>query len=146
MNSRRVVSCSVLIALLAAPALADDAARPEAKPIAVTPAGLVWEATPGLPFLTTARVWGARDAAQGRFVKFSQSKMLPLHKHTGSVRVVVVSGTYVYGRQGEPEEKFPPGSYVYTPGGTPHVAGCTEPCVYYEEIDAKPDVFMLTGH
>ena len=125
------------------PADADENSAGKAAPVATTPAELSWQPVPGLPFMAAARVWGTPEAAQGRFVKFSEKKSLPLHKHTASVRVVVVSGTYVYGREGEPEKHFPAGSFVFTPGGTSHVAGCDAPCVYYEEVDGKPDITVV---
>lgn len=130
--------------LIAVSADADEGSAGKAAPVAVTPVDLNWQAVPGLPFLMAARVWGSPDAALGRFVKFSEGKVLPLHKHTATVRVVVLSGTYVYGRQGEPEKQFPAGSFVFTPGGAPHVAGCGGPCVYYEEVDGKPDFVVVT--
>jgi quercetin dioxygenase-like cupin family protein len=70
---------------------------------------------------------------------------LPLHRHTAAVRVVVVSGAYVYGGEGEPERRFEAGSFIVTPGGVPHVAGCAEACLYYEEVLGKPDYLPVPG-
>ncbi len=33
--------------------------------------------------------------------------------------------------------------FVFTPSGTPHVAGCSEPCAFYEASDGKPDFVLL---
>ncbi len=138
MNAHRALlsCCGFAVLSFVMPVFADEGGG---APIGVAPPDLKWEASPRFPFQAIARVWGASETAQGRFVKYSEGKVLPLHKHTATVRVVVLSGTYVYARQGVPEKRFPPGSFVLTPAGTPHVAGCSEPCMYFEEIDGKPD-------
>jgi quercetin dioxygenase-like cupin family protein len=95
--------------------------------------------------MTFARVWGPADGPQARFVRVPANARLPLHKHTATVRVVVISGTYVYRLQGEPERRYEAGSFILTPGGVPHVAGCSDACLYYEELDGKPDFVPVPG-
>jgi quercetin dioxygenase-like cupin family protein len=113
--------------------------------MAVPPAALDWKPVPLLPGMMFARVWGSADGPQARFVKMPANAKLPLHKHTATVRVVVVSGTYLYGLQGEPERHYEPGSFIVTPGGVPHVAGCHEACLYFEDVDARPDFIPVSA-
>jgi quercetin dioxygenase-like cupin family protein len=134
--ARALVSCSIA-ALLGGSAAAADRGGEQA--VAVAPEALEWQPVPVVPGMTFARVWGPADGAQGRFVRIPANGRLPLHTHTATVRVVVISGTYVYGARGEPERRFGAGSFIVTPGGLPHVAGCAEACLYYEEVTGKPD-------
>jgi quercetin dioxygenase-like cupin family protein len=147
MNIQQALLSSFALMLLGVtgPSAADDGSASKGAPVATKASELKWESSPRFSFITVARVWGAPDAAQGRFVKFSEKKVLPLHTHSTSIRIVVVSGTYVYARHGEPEKQFPPGSFVFTPGGMPHVAGCDGPCIYYEEFEGKPDFTPVTA-
>jgi quercetin dioxygenase-like cupin family protein len=138
-------SFALMLLIVTSPSAADDGSAGKGAPIAVEASELKWEPSPRYSFIMIARVWGAPDAAQGRFLKWTEKKVQPLHTHSASLRIVVVSGTYVYARQGEPEKEFPPGSFVFTPGGMPHVAGCAGPCIYYEELDGKPDFTPVTA-
>jgi quercetin dioxygenase-like cupin family protein len=136
--ARVLVSCSIAAALLGSSAAAAEGGA-DAKALALTPEALEWQPVPVVPGMTFARVWGPADGAQGRFVRIPANGRLPLHTHTATVRVVVISGTYVYGPRGEPERRFGAGSFIVTPGGLAHVAGCAEACLYYEEVAGKPD-------
>lgn len=134
----RLVFTFLVVVTSAIPAAA-DAPAPKPSPVALTPAQLAWDPVPVIPGMMQARVWGPADGAQGRFVRIPPNGKLPLHRHTATVRVVVVSGTYVYGVQGEPERGYGAGSFVVTPGGVAHVAGCSDACLYYEDVDGRPD-------
>jgi quercetin dioxygenase-like cupin family protein len=142
--ARALVSSSIAAAVLAAVAVAAEP-RADPKAVALTPAALEWQPVPLVAGMMFARVWGEADGAQARFVKMPANAKLPLHRHTATVRVVVVSGTYVYGLQGEPERRYQAGSFIVTPGGVPHVAGCGEACLYYEEVDGRPDYTPVPG-
>lgn len=143
--ARVIVSSSIATALLAAGADAAEAAARQTTPVALAPAALDWQPVPLVAGMMFARVLGPADGPQARFVKMPANAKLPLHKHTATVRVVVVSGTYVYGLQGEPEKRYEAGSFIVTPGGVPHVAGCSEACLYYEDVDAKPDFIPVAA-
>jgi quercetin dioxygenase-like cupin family protein len=137
---RAAAAFTAAAALLTGRAGASDAGPAEkAVAVALTPAAIDWKPVPLVAGMASARVWGPADGAQARFVRMPAGGKLPLHKHTANVRVVVVSGAYVYAVEGEPERRYEAGSFIVTPGGVPHVAGCAEACVYYEEVDAKPD-------
>jgi quercetin dioxygenase-like cupin family protein len=139
-----LVSCAFTAMALAAGGSAAEGRR-QPRGIALTPDAFDWQPVPLLAGMTFAHVWGAADGPQARFVRIPPSSMLPLHKHTASVRVVVVSGTYVYGVHGEPPRRYGPGSFIVTPGDVPHVAGCAEACLYYEEVDGRPDFVPVTA-
>jgi quercetin dioxygenase-like cupin family protein len=124
---------------LATGAAAAEGARGPSGAVALTPDALQWQPVPLLAGMTFARVSGTADGPQARFVRIPANGMLPLHRHTATVRVVVISGTYVYGTQGEPARRYGPGSFIVTPGDVPHVAGCGEACLYYEEVEGRPD-------
>jgi hypothetical protein len=140
-----VVSFALAAVALAVRVHAGEARPGEQRSSALTPDALDWQPVPLLAGMTFARVWGAADGPQARFVRIPENGMLPLHKHTATVRVVVVSGTYVYGVQGEPARRFGPGSFIVTRGDVPHVAGCAEACLYYEEVDGRPDFVPVPG-
>jgi quercetin dioxygenase-like cupin family protein len=142
---RRLTSSLAAVLLAVAPAAAAEAARGQPKAVALTPAALEWQPVPLVAGMMFARVRGEADGAQARFVKMPANARLPLHRHTATVRVVVVSGTYVYGLQGEPEKRYEAGSFIVTPGGVAHVAGCGEACLYYEEVDGRPDYTPVAG-
>jgi quercetin dioxygenase-like cupin family protein len=142
--ARVLASCALAVAVLAPGTLFAEPRAEGPKAVALTPAALEWQPVPLVAGMMFARVWGEADAAQARFVKMPASARLPLHRHTATVRVVVVSGTYVYGTEGEPEKRYEAGSFIVTPGGTPHVAGCAEACLYYEEVNGRPDYLPVT--
>jgi quercetin dioxygenase-like cupin family protein len=142
---RSSVFCSMAAVALAAGTAAAEPRAGEAKAVALTPAALEWQPVPLVAGMMSARAWGEADGAQARFVKMPANAKLPLHRHTATVRVVVVSGTYVYGLQGEPERRYEAGSFIVTPGGVAHVAGCGEACLYYEEVDGRPDYLPVAG-
>lgn len=143
-DEARLLAAGLLVAgVLAGRAHASEPAG-KAVPVAVSAAQLEWRAAPGFPG-TIARVWGPADGAQGRFIKLPANTMLPLHRHTAAVRVVVVSGKYVYALQGEPEKRYEAGSFVLTPGGMAHVAGCADACVLFEEVDGRPDFIPVVA-
>lgn len=136
--ARLLGSFALLASVLAGRARAGEARGGEAAPVALRAEALEWRAVPGFPG-RIARVWGPADGPQARFVRLPANTRLPPHEHTATVRVVVVSGTYVYALHGEPARRYGAGSFVLTPGGAAHVAGCSDACVYFEELDAKPD-------
>jgi quercetin dioxygenase-like cupin family protein len=138
-RAARSLLLSLGIAALALGAGAAGRQSDRAAGVALTPDALEWQPVPVLAGMTFARVGGTADGPQARFVRIPANGMLPLHRHTATVRVVVVSGTYVYGTQGEPARRFGPGSFIVTPGDVPHVAGCAEACLYYEEVEGRPD-------
>jgi quercetin dioxygenase-like cupin family protein len=141
MNVRTIASVWVVSALLlVGRALGGDAAD-KPRLVALTSADLKWEPLPNRPAgHMQAPLWGPLDGHHARMIKWPvNATPVPLHKHTADLRIVVVSGTYVYAANGEPEKEYGPGSFISTPGGTPHSARSPAGCVFLEEVDGKFD-------
>ena len=84
-----------------------------------------WEAGP-LPGTHVAKLWGdwMKGGPYGVLVKFEAGLMNPLHKHTQSLKIVVLSGTFVHQPEGGTETRLGPGSYLMQAGGRNHISGC----------------------
>jgi len=84
-----------------------------------------WEAGP-LPGTHVAKLWGdwMKGGPYGVLVKFEAGLMNPLHKHTQSLKIVVISGTFVHQPEGGTETRLGPGSYLMQAGGRNHISGC----------------------
>jgi quercetin dioxygenase-like cupin family protein len=56
--------------------------------------------------------------------------------------MVIVSGTFTYGAEGEAQKAYGPGSYLVIPGGVRHASGCAAgaPCVFFHEASGKFDM------
>ena len=104
-----------------------------------------WEAVPDSGGVQIAPLWGdLHKEAHGAMVQFPAGIRHPLHTHTSSLRIVIVSGNFLYGPEGGPEQAYGPGSYLMIPGGLRHTGGCTAaaPCILFQEglgrFDVKP--------
>jgi quercetin dioxygenase-like cupin family protein len=141
--------------LFAATALAQGAAASKpaaahkggaAKPV-IWPAGdMKWVDAPGAPAgVQQVNLWG--DSTKGRFgtlTKFPAGFVAPLHSHSATLRMVVVSGTVIHGPEGKPEVRLGPGSYLVEPAGYKHTTACDKAseCVFFMEGDGKFDIVM----
>jgi quercetin dioxygenase-like cupin family protein len=101
-----------------------------------------WEKGPA-PGTHLAALWG--DATKGAFgvlVKFDGGVMHPMHKHTNTLKIVVISGTFVYQPKGGKETRLGPGSYLVQPGGKWHVSGCAAgaECEFFMTGNGKFDL------
>ena len=66
--------------------------------------------------------------------------MHKLHTHTNDVKIVVISGTFLY-KTDKGEWKLGPGSYLLQPGGKEHISGTNEDgCFFFQEGDEKFDI------
>ena len=102
------------------------AAGKATKADVVWPADAIkWEAGP-LPGVHVAKLWGdwTKGGPYGVLVKFDAGVMNPLHKHTQTLKIVVISGTFVHQPAGGVETKLGPGSYLLQVAGKNHVSGC----------------------
>ena len=63
----------------------------------------------------------------------------PLHTHPNTVKVLVVSGTFLHGDDGQQRKELGSGSYVVIPAMTKHVSSCKEgaECVFFVEGTGK---------
>jgi hypothetical protein len=92
-----------------------------------------------------AKLWGdwTKGGPFGNLIKFDAGSMHPLHKHTQTLKLVIVSGTLIYHPMGGKETKLGPGSYLSET--QPHVSGCTKDadCVFFMTAKDKFDFIEL---
>ena len=110
----------------------------------VIPAGQMQfkEAAPGV---IKAVLWG--DPTKGAYAtitKFAKGTKNALHTHSHDIKVVVISGTFVYD-SGSGEKRLGPGSYVSQPAGAQHTSGAGEDadCLFLEESNGAFDIKMV---
>src|SRR6266550_4601537 len=67
--------------------------------------------------------------------KFPAGFSAPLHTHTATHKVVVISGTWIHGEPGKPDARLGPGSYLVQPSGMKHTTACdaASECVFFIE-------------
>ena len=114
-----------------------------AKPVTTTPDQLKWVANPAAAGVMMATAWGDPDkGAHGAFHKFPAGFSAPLHTHSASTKVVVISGTMAMAGADGKETRFPPGSFYTQPSTYAHVTRCLEgsSCLIYLEADGKWDL------
>ena len=98
----------------------------------------------GAPGVKIADVWGNHaKGAFGAFFKFPAGFAAPLHTHTNTMKIVVISGTFIQDPEGKPEVRLGPGSYLIQPGGSyRHTTGCDKAsdCLFFAEGSGKFDL------
>ncbi|HKF44259.1 MAG TPA: DUF4437 domain-containing protein [Thermoanaerobaculia bacterium] len=131
MRTRHVLA--VALAFLASTAMLAQAGEKKMKagaesPVAMPSGDLKWtDLDPkGAPGVKIADLWGDHaKGAYGAFIKFPAGFAAPLHTHTNSAKIVVISGTFVQAPEGKPEFRLGPGSYLMQPGdGYKHTTAC----------------------
>jgi hypothetical protein len=123
-HAKAALGVAAVLAISAA-ALAQAPAKP-GKPDVVWPAaGIQWQAGP-VPGVKVATLWGdmTQRGPYGVLIKFDPGLTHALHYHTESLRIVVLSGTFVHRPEGGSETRLGPGSYLVQAGGNRHVSGC----------------------
>ena len=104
---------------------------------------LKWSEVPGTGGVMSAPLWGDMSkGAYGAMFKFPAGKAMPLHTHSSDYKLVVVSGTFLYGAGEEPQKKYGPGSFLTTGKDVKHTSGCeaSGPCVFFMEQPGKFDM------
>lgn len=135
----RCARAALLVVVSAALATAAVAQEKPGKKDAVMPAtSLTWQDGP-VNGVKVAALWGdmTNGAPYGVLIRFEPGLMHPLHYHTESLRIVVLSGTFVHRPEGGTETRLGPGSYVMQAGGQRHVSGCA--------LGAECQFFMTSG-
>jgi hypothetical protein len=98
----------------------------------------------GAPGVKVADVWGDHSkGAFGAFIKFPAGFAAPLHTHTNDFKIVIVSGTFIQGPEGQAEFRLGPGSYLMQPGGNyKHTTACDKAsdCVFFVQSTGKFDL------
>ncbi len=145
-------AASLAGAQAAAPAPKAAASNGSTTPVFIPAADLKWvdiDPTGKVPGAKIADVWGDHTkGAYGAFVKFPAGFRAPLHSHTNSAKIVVVSGTFIQIPEGKAEVRLGPGSYMMQPGkGYMHVTACDKAseCIFYSEGTGAFDIIMAEG-
>ena len=111
--------------------------------VAIAPSDLKWAEVPDTGGVRVATLWGdMHKGPHGAMAQFPAGNMHPLHAHTATLKIVTISGNFLYGPEGGPEKTYAPGSYLMIPGGLKHTSGCTSeaPCVLFQEGSGKFDM------
>jgi hypothetical protein len=140
-----VVLAVVLVFTISPVAVAAKAAKPATKDVVWPADAIKWEAGP-LKGTQVAKLWGdwMKGGPYGVLVKFDAGLMNPLHKHTQTLKIVVLSGTFVHQPAGGVETKLGPGSYLVQAGGQNHVSGCAPgaDCEFFMTSGDKFDLIL----
>ncbi|MEK6372115.1 MAG: DUF4437 domain-containing protein [Acidobacteriota bacterium] len=147
MKQSRVVvaAAAVLVFTMSAVAMAAKSGKTVKKDVVWPADAIKWEAGP-LEGTHVAKLWGdwMKGGPYGVLVKFDAGIMNPLHKHTQSLKIVVVSGTFVHQPAGGVETKLGPGSYLMQAAGKNHVSGCAAgaDCEFFMTAADKFDLIL----
>jgi quercetin dioxygenase-like cupin family protein len=107
----------------------------------VSSRGGAWREMSGARGVEVIAISGDRDkGAHEMFAKFVAGADHGWHTHTSDVRIVVVSGAYVFRDESGKETRVKAGDYLYVPGGLKHWSGSDEGCVFYQTSPAKFDL------
>ena len=106
-------------------------------------ADLKWSELPNSGGVMRSVLWGDPDkGAYGALYKFPAGATFPQHWHTNAMKIVVVSGSWLYTPKGGMEHKLGPGSYLAYGPKDVHVSGPGDnaECVFFIEQPAKFDM------
>lgn len=150
MNKRFWTLSAATAALLFSSAVltAGDAPKgAKARADVIMPAdSLKWEDGPA-PGTHVAKLWGdwMKGGPYGVLVKFDAGVMHQMHWHTQTLKVVVLSGTFIHHADGGEEVKLGPGSYLLQLGGKHHSSGASAdgPCEFFMTSQDKFDMHMV---
>jgi hypothetical protein len=155
-NLFRSLVCAAAGLCLAGPAWAGDEAKPKdtkapkAAPMqkdVVWPADAIKWADGPAPGTHMAKLWGdpMKGGPYGVLIKFDAGLMHPMHWHSRTLKIVVISGTFVHHPDGGEETKLGPGSYLLQAGRRHHISGASAdgPCEFFMVSDGKFDMKMV---
>ena len=147
-----VLVASALATAVIGQGAAGAEAAAAATPVPKSSADLVWtDLDPvGAPGVKIAALWGNhQNGPFGAFFKLPAGFKAPLHTHTHEMKLVIVSGTYIQGPEGQQEFRLGPGSYLLQPGGNyKHTTSCDQAseCLFFVESDGAFDLQpVVTG-
>ncbi len=98
-----------------------------------------------IPGVKKAVLWeNAQTGAYAAITKIAAGTKNPLHTHSSDIKIVVISGAYVYGTE-KGMTRFGPGSYVLVPGGRVHTSAGDdkEGATFFEESTGKFDMNLV---
>ena len=145
-NQSRLLAVGVAVFMfgLSSIAMAAGTGKSGKKDVVMPADALKWEDGPAKG-THVAKLWGdyQKGGPYGMLVKFDAGTMHPLHKHKQSLKVVVLSGTFIHHPEGGTETKLGPGSYLLQAGGKQHVSGCADSeCEFFMTSGDKFDMIM----
>lgn len=92
-------------------------------------------------------LWGDmnKGGPYGVLIRFDAGTMNPLHWHSQTLKIVVISGTFVHRPEDGAETKLGPGSYLLQAAGAKHVSGCSPEtgCEFFMTSGEKFDMTMV---
>ncbi len=148
---RKLALAIALSLVFAGTVHAQGAQGAPSTPVFVAAADMKWtDLDPaGAPGVKIVDLWGDHTkGAFGSLVKFPAGFTAPLHTHTNTFKILVVSGTFVQTPEGKGETRLGAGSYILQPGGNyRHTTGCDKAseCVFLTQADGKFDLIPVTG-
>ena len=139
----KVISLAIALLML----MVTTASPATNKKDVVMPADSVkWENGP-VPGTHVAKLWGdwMKGGPYGVLVKFDAGIMHPMHHHSHTLKIVVLSGTFVHQPAGGEQTRLGPGSYVMQAGGLNHISGCAAgaECEFFMTSNDKFDLIEV---
>jgi quercetin dioxygenase-like cupin family protein len=149
----KVVAVASILAVIAvlAPLTKQERSREKSDKdvLVVKPGAIKWEKADGMP----DGVWVSHltgDSNAEPFVdmlKFARGTRIPLHWHSASHIVTVLSGTMVIGKEGKPEEgmgmEVPAGGYARITAKVPHWTFAKEDSIVVISGDKEHDLHWM---
>ena len=115
-------------------------------PVIWQAADLKWVEIPNTGGVQRAALWGDPDkGAFGALFKFPAGAKFPLHYHTNPMKIVLISGTWLYTPEGGSEHRLGPGSYLSYGAKDRHMSGAAEgsECEFFIEQPGKFDMVPI---
>ena len=138
----------VLLVSMCVVAFATSGGKATRKDVIMPADTIKWEDGP-VKGTHVAKLWGdwMTGGPYGVLVKFDAGLMNPLHKHSQTLKIVVLSGTFVHQPEGGEETKLGPGSYLAQAAGKHHVSGCAAgaDCEFFMTSGEKFDLIPIGG-
>lgn len=132
----QVASIAALLVVFALCGAALAADKPAATKEVVWPgAGMRFMQV--IPGVGKVVLWGdATNGAYAAITRFAKGQKNPLHTHSHDIKMVIISGTWLYD-SGTGERRLGAGSYLLVPAGQKHTSGAGDDadCVFFEESD-----------
>jgi quercetin dioxygenase-like cupin family protein len=142
----RLLSLLVIV-IFSAAALADEPAKPAAfghagTPVMVSFTDLTWTELPERKGMQFSVLSGdPKTGAYTQMRKVPATTSNPLHRHSSTLKNVIISGVWYTGADAASARDFGPGSIIIMPANWVHVSGCRSgsDCLFYQEGDGKFD-------
>ena len=143
MKNARTVLAVALALCVAGSVSAFASSHTEMKNVVWPSDAINWEDGP-VPGTKVANLWGdwLKGGPYGALIKLAPGTRHPVHYHTQTVKIVVISGTLTFEPEGGEEPKLGPGSYLLQAGGKNHASGCTKDaeCEFFITAQDKFDL------